>query len=134
MRVKCISNDVATVATDVVRARLARSIRLQGADSTLALGCEYCVQAVEQLDGGLWFYLHTVDPVGYPHPYPAEMFEILDCTVPDGWCLRVEQGPLGARWRRLSFAEWAQDDIYYEKLVDDDIDALRIYRSRMVRA
>jgi hypothetical protein len=133
MRVKCIRNDLDAISGERVRRRLARSIHLDGPDSTLTVGSDYLVQAIERKDGGLWLYLHTVDVVGYPHPYPAEMFEVMDSRVSENWCVRTEDGPDGRTWKRIAFSEWAEDDAFYERLVDDDENALGVYQRNMVR-
>ena len=132
MRVKCVRNDLQRIGGERVRGRLARSIHLDGPDSTLSVGSEYLVQALEEKDGGLWLYLHTVDALGYPHPYPAEMFEVIDSQVSDNWCVRIEDGADGRSWKRIAFCEWAEDDGFYEKLINDDENALEVYRRNMV--
>lgn len=131
MRVICIKNTVAAITESEVRERVRRSIHLDGPVPDLAVGREYAVQAIEERDGGFWFYLHTVAFSDYPYPYPAEMFELRDNAVPAGWSVRlqVQQGNVGCK--RITFAAWATDDRFYERLVEGDTETVSVYRRLM---
>jgi hypothetical protein len=134
MRVVCINNTVAAISETEVRERLRRSINLDGPITDLAIGREYAVQAIEERDdGGLWFYLHTVSVSDYPDPYPAEMFELRDNTVPAGWTVRLQAQRGNVRCKRITFAAWASDDYFYERLVDGDADTVSVYRRLMTK-
>jgi len=132
MRVICIKNTVAEITESEVRERVCRSIHLDGQITDLAVGREYSVQAIEERDGGLWFYLHTVSVNDYPYPYPAELFEFRDSTVPMGWSIRlqVQRGSVGCK--RITFPAWATDDHFYERLVDGDVETVSLYRQLMM--
>ncbi|MFZ2643177.1 MAG: hypothetical protein WA117_19450 [Verrucomicrobiia bacterium] len=133
MRIVCIKNTLAAIAESEVRERLRRSIHMDGPITDLEIGREYAVQAVEERDGGLWFYLHTVSVNDYPYPYPAEMFELRDNTVPAGWVvsMEVQRGSVGLK--RITFPAWATDDVFYERLVDGDVETVSAYRRWMAR-
>ena len=130
MRVKCVINQLAAISAADVRSRLGRSIHIEGPISGLSVGQEYLVQALEHRDDGIWLYLHTFEDSSFPHPYPAEMFEWQDRSIPDGWCLGVKRpkGNVVCNW--ISFPEWASDDRFYEKLVGGDSKTTSIYASR----
>lgn len=132
MRVICIRNNVTTITDSEVRERIHRSIHLDGPIADLVVGREYKVQAIEERDSGLWLYLHTVAVNDYPFPYPAEMFEFSDNTLPTGWSIRwqVQRGNVG--WKRITFVAWATDDHFYERLIDGDTESVSLYRRWMV--
>ncbi len=130
MRVKCIANDVNKLTSAEVRKRLTRSIHLEGADQDLVIGHIYFVVAIAQWDdGGVRIYLHTIEENNYPYPYPLEMFDVIEPSLPTNWCLSFEQQPLGLVITRISFPEWANDEHFYERLVDGDKAAIAIYKN-----
>ena len=131
MRVVCIKNEVAAVSEAEVRERLQRSVHLEGPMTDLAVGRDYAVQALEEHGGGLWLYVHTVAVNDYPYPYPAEMLDLRDATVPAGWsiCLQPQRG--NAVCKRVTFSAWAGDDRFYERLTDGDPETVSIYRRWM---
>lgn len=132
MRVRCKANAVADIPDAGVRERLSASIHLDGANNDLVVGMDYEVMAVERWnDGGIRVYLHTVQQAGYPYPYPLEMFEVLEPSLADAWCLGFERIHDGVSIKRISFAEWANDDQFYERLTDGDAEAVDIYRRRL---
>lgn len=129
MRVQCIANDVDKLSDVAVRKRLAESIHLDGGDSDLVVGNTYAVFAIAQWrDGGIRVYLHTVEESEYPYPYPLEMFSVIDPALPTNWCVSFEQRSFGVAIKRISFPEWANDDHFYEMLLDGDEEAIAIYK------
>lgn len=128
MRVVCTKNTVEAIVETEVRERLYRSIHLDEI-TDLTVGVEYVVQAIEEWErDGLQFYLDTVAVSDYPYPYPAEMFEVIDNTLPPGWSihLQVQQGNVG--FKRIAFPAWANDNYFYERLVDGDPETVSVYR------
>jgi len=116
--VKCVINDLSKLTDVPVAERLKEGIHIDGPITDLVIGEIYPVQAIEvHLDRGLWLYLHTVEVNAYPYPYPTEFFQIIDSTIPRDW--QVGHGSLN-EVLRLSFATWANNDRYYELLVDGD--------------
>lgn len=128
MRVLCIANSVIDLDDEIVRTRLNRSIHRETADMDLDVGKYYNVVAIEERDGGLWLFLHTVESNDYPYPYPAEKFEFIDTSIPSGWSIKLEKCESGLIIKRISFPEWADDDYFYEKLVDGDSEVIAIYQ------
>jgi hypothetical protein len=123
MRVRCTTNDLDSIRDTTVAARLRRSIRIDHPLYDLTVGAEYAVQAMTQRDdGGFWLYLHTVPQSDFPYPYPMEFFQFIDSSPPSCWGLE------SPAFKTLSFTEWATNALFYEKLVDGDEDAGRIYR------
>lgn len=128
MRVTCIKNEVAAIEEAEVRDRIRRSIHIDGPMSDLAVGREYSVQALEERDGGLWLYLHTVAMSDYPYPYPAEMFEVQDNILLAEWCIRLQVQRGNIVWKLIAFCEWVNDEHFYERLVDGDVEAISLYQ------
>ena len=124
----CIERSMSMFKVDELRVRLQRSIRLDGPILDLELGRTYIVQAMEFIDSGWWLYLHTVPVSDWPYPYPAEFFSIHADAIPLDWCIgsRLREGQFVVK--RLTFAEWASDDGFYEKLIGGDPIALAVYR------
>ncbi|MBQ1784247.1 MAG: hypothetical protein II007_15840 [Gammaproteobacteria bacterium] len=130
MYVRCIANDVAKLDNELVKMRLADSIRREGQDEDLLLGATYKVVAIERWgDGGIRVYLHTVEENDYPYPYPIEMFDVIEPTIPMGWCVSLEQYDCGMYIKRIGFPEWANDGSFYERLVDGDEEAVAVYKN-----
>lgn len=131
MQVVCINNALAAVDGTELRQRLARSIHVDNL-TDLTVGREYAVQALENMDSGIWFYLHTASANVYPFPYPAEFFELRDCALPSRWTISLERHQGNFVWKRIAFAAWANDNDFYERLVAGDTGALSLYRRQMI--
>lgn len=133
MTVKCTKNELKDIVDEEVHRRLEQSIHLDGPMNDLFIGCEYVVQALEQWkDGGLWLYLHTAPESSYPYPYPAEMFEFVDNTLPAGWSIRLQTDRGNVICKRITFSAWADDEHFYEKLVDGDAEIASVYSQKMI--
>jgi hypothetical protein len=128
MRVRCIANVVGKLSDSAVRNRLVESIHLEGPDRDLVIGEIYAVVAITRWkDGGIHVYLHTIEVSEHPYPYPLEMFEVVDSSVPVGWCVGFKPGPDGLFIDCIGFAEWVDDSGFFERLVDGEQDAVSAY-------
>jgi hypothetical protein len=127
IRARCVANAVHRVADAKARERLERAIHVEGALAELTVGETYDVVALEERSGGVWLFIHTVLSSECPYPYPAEMFDIVDASLPAGWWITFETQTSGLVIKRISFRQWAQDGGFYEKLVDRDTQALEVY-------
>ncbi|NLG02111.1 MAG: hypothetical protein GX565_18450 [Lentisphaerae bacterium] len=129
MLVRCITNIVDKLPASAVKARLRQSIHREGPDEDLIVGQTYPVLAIARWqDGGIRVYLHTVADNDHPYPYPVEMFEVVDASLPPEWTLGFGQYPDGTTIERIGFPEWVKDDRFYEKLVDGDDATIAVYR------
>jgi hypothetical protein len=127
MLVRCSITEIEKIASEKSRARLQGMIRLNGPIRDLVVGQCYRVHAIEYLDSGCCFFIHSVPQLEFPHPYPAELFEIVDSRVPAGWSVKFVADDDCVVLRRLSYREWALDDTFYERLIDGDPAATRMY-------
>lgn len=131
MFVRCVTNIVDKLPDPAVKARLHQSIHREGPDEDLTVGQVYPVLAIARWqDGGVRIYLHTVASNDHPYPYPIEMFEVVDSSLPTGWCVHFGRCQDGMTVERIGFPEWAKDDQFFEKLVDGDDATIAIYRQQ----
>ncbi|MDD3020751.1 MAG: hypothetical protein PHX61_07205 [Alphaproteobacteria bacterium] len=131
MRVKCIKDDLSNIIDSEVRERLSQTIHITGPITTLDVGKEYLVQAVEVWEGGVWVYLQTYLPGEYPYHYPIEMFEVVDNKLPEGWSVQFEEKNGNITFKRICIPEWADDEEFYAKLIDGDPKTVALYRKKM---
>jgi hypothetical protein len=127
MIVKCIANDISFVKNKKAAERLRRWVNSEGVYNDLDVGQEYQVQAVDYFEGGVFYYLHLDDTDDHPLPYASEFFVIEDSSFPASWEVgfHVENGK--KRFKRLTFQEWVEDDMFYEKLLDGETEYVSMY-------
>lgn len=128
MRAKCIINRLASITDKIARDRIGDSIRIEGPLTDLSVGQEYPVQALEERYGGLWVYIHTVEINNYPYPYPAEFFEFTDTKLPSDWHISFEMRQGNLVWNRIAGAFWVEDDAFFDRLVEGDLEAISLYK------
>jgi hypothetical protein len=129
MRVKCITNDIDKLNNEAVRKRLSYSIHLEGGDSNLIVNEIYTVFALTWWrDGGVRVYLNTYEKGSYPFPYPLELFEVIDPSLPANWCVSFKKQPIGEVINCISFPEWANNDDFYQDLTEGDASLIAIYK------
>lgn len=96
------------------------------------LGKEYIVMGMI-LGEGILTYL--IDDSGYVSAYPYALFEVIDNKLPASWFFKSLKNTdknypyQEAIW---GYYELVFDDDHYEKLVDIDEDAQRIYFKRKI--
>jgi hypothetical protein len=93
-------------------------------------GQAYPVYAITILLGRAWFYIQNDDGLAWPTWTPASVFEILDGHMPASWILNYFRLAPDDQYPLISFPEWAADHYFYERLVDGEPEAVRIYASR----
>jgi hypothetical protein len=131
MQVKCVINDISQLSSVELTTRLKASIKLDGADRDLKVGALYEVQAIENINGYLWYYIQTVEKNSYPFPYPAEFFLLVDASLPRKWVINFTEKNGSVAFKRLAIQQWADSDVFYEQLVDDDPDVQRLYNASL---
>ena len=75
--------------------------------------------------------MHTFEEDDYPQSYPMEFFKIIDDTIPSGWIIKFENSPEQTTIKRITFREWANDDCFYEKLIEGDEKSVNAYKAHM---
>ncbi len=132
MIVRCIGKDISFLSSEAARTRILSWTDSAGCYSDLNIGQVFSVQAVENLDDGLFFYLHTLEESEHPYPYAAEFFQLLDTSFPRSWETSVDGDGQGGL-KRITFSEWAKDDVFYEKLVDGEQQSVETYIKKRAR-
>jgi len=96
----------------------------------LSVGKDYLVQAVTVHLGLAWYYVHDDDDLEWPIWYPATLFTLRDGEIPVGWVMGYVHLGAENQYPVLSFPGWANDRFFYERLVDGEDQAVRIYAAR----
>lgn len=122
--VRCRENSLASLRDEFLDDR--RGYR-SSTTLPLSVGAQYDVFAISSFLGGFWYYVLDDDRHRYPVWYPAPVFDIVSETVPEGWVLAHHRTKDGGVTSILSFPEWASDPHYYERLVDDDPEAVTTF-------
>lgn len=124
MWVRCLFDRIADIPSASARARISSEIHLDQRIDALRSNSVYEVRALELWEDDTWrFYLHPDLTMPWPTPYPSALFSVVDSSIPSGWsCQFLDSAP-----KRISFSAWAQDDTFYERLVDGDAAARLAY-------
>jgi len=90
-------------------------------------GKVYFVDCITMWRDNVWYYIIDDNELYYPTWYPAELFEIIDFTMPFFWIFGLETAYKDRIYPIISFPEWANDLNFYEKLIGGDEEAIRIF-------
>lgn len=130
MKVKCISKSARDLPAGINPRRIWGDIE-DAADRkfSLVVGKEYFVHAVTITLGHTWYYICDEDFAYYPIWNPASLFEISDSSVPSFWRVGFRKARYGEEEERflLSFPEWVNDDLFYDKLTEGNDEEVRIF-------
>lgn len=96
----------------------------------VTIGRSYDVFAMTIFLGIAWYYVLNDDGHDWPTWAPAPLFGVLDGTLPRSWVVGYFRFANGDQYPILSFPEWATDHAFYERLVDGDEAAVRIFQQR----
>lgn len=128
MRVICRANNFSSFTDKYLLSRLAGYISNPDGEVDLELGKEYTVYGVVFWDNSPWYYLCVEEDDEYPRPFAAEFFGVLDGRLSSYWRLSTVSQENGGILSSLVFDEWAKDPLFYENLLDDEINALEIFK------
>ncbi|MFJ2485637.1 hypothetical protein [Pseudomonas sp. NPDC087639] len=120
MKVKCKTNRICENFTQETALRLKRHISIGDGELDLEIGKEYVVYGIEFWDNCPWIYICTESYDEYPKPFALDFFEITDSKLSAHWTLKSKETYNNKNKTQLVFPEWAADDSFYEKLVDDN--------------
>lgn len=98
----------------------------------LQIGKEYLVTGI-LFGGGTLDYL--IDDGGYISAYPYPLFEVIDNRLPSNWIFKSFKNTdqnYPCREAVFGYYELVFDDTHYEKLIDADENACRIYFRRKI--
>lgn len=89
----------------------------------IVIGQVFTVYGVVFWDNSPWYYIVDDEDDEYPTPYASEFFDVIDKRLSSYWNLSaVDSGEFGVI-SSLVFHEWAEDDRFYERLIDGDLEA-----------
>lgn len=126
---------VEDLASEEAKRRIAGSGNFSDLSSDLIAGKEYEVFALSRwIDGGMRAYIHSLEECCFPSPYPLELFEIVDSFVSEHWVANSMTDSIKEKYIVLSFKEWALDGMFYERLVEGDLECAAIYKKYLAES
>lgn len=127
MKVICKINNLNSLSNERLLERLNKYISMPDGEVDLEIGREYTVYGVVFWDSSPWYYLCSEEYDEYPKPFAAEFFDIADDRLSIHWKLSsVDQGE-GEISSSLVFNEWSDDPSFYERLIEDDPQAVELF-------
>jgi hypothetical protein len=127
MIVRCIANSGADLP-------VANIVPSRGYDRStefpLTIGRDYSVFALTVFLGTAWYYVLDDDGNPWPTWSPAALFDVVDGHIPHGWSCGYIRNSADDQYPVISFPEWAEDHTFYERLVDGDEAAIRVFNER----
>ena len=140
MFVRCVSNNIKCVdPQSAIGRELHQSVRTHGGALNITVGRTYTVYAIAIRNCYPWYFIadDSFESSLYPLAYAPAFFVETDVRVSSCWTVgfrgantRVE------RMREVLFAfkEWANDEVFFERLVDgnkNDIELFQKYKNFM---
>jgi len=113
MKVRCTANSPAEIVDERLRNHLFETVRVDRLD--LEIGAEYIVFGVVFWSGVPHYYVLEFDSDDYPVPVCAAFFEVVCPRLSASWRLVWDCKRQNAE---ILPAEWAQDESFYERLID----------------
>ncbi|WP_337658275.1 hypothetical protein [Sphingorhabdus sp. Alg231-15] len=113
------------------KADLLRHIHYENAElQGLDVGKTYQVFGLVFRDNVPWYYLDA-DSSGYPTPYPFHYFKPTELAIPSNWRMVVRQLDIYRFETSILPEFWAEDSSVYERVLDDDPDAIEKFKALM---
>jgi hypothetical protein len=126
MKIECMSNSATTLSEELIRPELGL-----GRDRVFSLkvGKQYVVYGLTFNLGNVWYYICDEDYTYYPIWNPSPLFRIVDGRVSSFWRLGLYSvGSSRLAMAIMSFEEWVNDPLFYDKLTDGDEIAVAVFR------
>lgn len=120
MKVRCKTNKIDNSFTQDTATRLERYISISDSELDIEIGKEYTVYGIEFWDNCPWIYICADSYDEYPKPFALDFFEITEQKLSSYWVLNSKDTYNKKVKTQLVFCEWADDDSFYEKLIDED--------------
>lgn len=117
MKVKCVRTNSGFLNENRVRL-IKNYIQEEGSGLDIDIGCSYVVYGLIMRDDAPWYYILEDDD--YPVPMPYDYFEVTDKEIPSDWQVTTRQSDNGEVITELLPAVWACNNMFYEKLLDED--------------
>lgn len=120
MEVRASANTGAALPANYLRSDIGFSARTK---FNLTVNKQYVVYAIDDYEGIVRYYICDDNYIYYPIGIPAPLFEIIDPTHSSHW--KSQREPNGLL--TLACKEWLSDPLFYEALVDGDVEAIEIF-------
>ncbi len=127
MKVLCEINNILELDDNSTVNRLKQYIHLPDGQLNLEINNEYCVYGILFRDNSPWYYLCLDEDDEHPTSYPAELFNVTDGRLSSYWRISEKIYPNGAVMSSIVFEEWSKDSSFYERLIDDDPEAICLF-------
>lgn len=127
MKVLCKANNLSFFNDENLLKRLREYIYMPDGEIDLIVNKEYMVYGVVFRDNSPWYYICVEDYDEYPKPFPAECFEIVDQKISKYWVLSTRCLEMGEVESSLVIKEWADNDSFYELLIEGDPATVKIF-------
>lgn len=133
MQVLCRFNRLNQIVDVTTVNRLKKNINLSGDDEIgVEIGQKYLVYGIIFWNDAPWFYLCEDEEDDYPTPFPADLFDIIDDSIPDEWHLSYHCIK-GIPKSELVFSEWANDLLFYENLINGSKKEVNIFKNYKIK-
>jgi hypothetical protein len=119
----CKVNNLNNISDGKTLSRLQRYISSPDGDVDLEIGKIYTVYGIVFWDNCPWYYICSTDHDEYPTPYASDFFSIKDGRLSSHWRLSSNSNGERESTTILAIEPWAQDDSFYENLLDGDSNA-----------
>lgn len=127
MKVTCKTNKIGENFSTETASRLKCYISIGDDELEIEIGKEYVVYGIELWDNCPWLYICTEPYDEYPKPFALDFFEISDKKLSSHCILKSKETHNNKNKTQFVFLEWAEDDIFYENLVNEDQACITIF-------
>jgi hypothetical protein len=128
MKIICRKNKIDDSFTPDTVSSLKRYISIGNNELDIEPGKEYVVYGIEFWDNCPWLYICSESYHEYPKPYASDFFEISDNKLSSQWILKSRETHNHKNKTQLVFPEWADDESFYEKLIDENKTCIDIFK------
>lgn len=128
MLVKCKHNN-SDQLSEIDRKHISDFIRIDRNEVYLEIEAIFIVYGISFRNTHPWYYVYEEPADPFPKARPHQYFNILDHQFDPSWRLTTEVHDHGGASCKIVPEEWANDPLFYENLVDDDPQAMKIMQS-----
>lgn len=129
MKIRCQVNKLGDIKDETLLCYLRKHIHLDDdAPLSLSVGRVYNVYGIVFWGGCPWYYICEDALDIYPKPKSADFFEVVDDRLSAWWILWHRRDREGNCHPSLVFREWATNEMFYERLIDEHPLEVQIFK------
>ncbi|MCI5211035.1 MAG: hypothetical protein D3910_20125 [Candidatus Electrothrix sp. ATG2] len=138
MIVKCVENNIDKMEINSSLLAMMKSHWIGGSEGVLHLKKNkyYVVLGITYKNGYPMYFVCDERFSYYPMAYVFSAFDVYDSRISKYWRYAVSLNEkTKSIYSRLVFPQWADDDFYYDRLVDnnkEDVDLFLAYKEKMI--